>query len=498
MPVCSVRPFVLVVALVLPLGAEPPRAAAQAKEGRKVALVVGINRYNHSALPPLRFAERDAADLAEVLRRGQYEVTTLLGPQATLRAIQQALETEHRRPGGDGIFLVALAGHGLQPESSRDPYFAPFDAGQRVRRAGDTSADPWDYKSMLPLADVIAYLKASPAGVRMVMVDACRNDDSSGAGRSLGVGPGVQVGDLPENTAVLLSCSRGQRAYEHERWGGGHGAFFYHILEGMRGKAADAEGRITADDLWKYVKDNVPIEVHNVISPLLHQKPFRLVTGDVDLRLDGVAAGGIVRVKDAEGALARRGCKFIRSRAFAGVSNIIEVSFKDDTRDDEVFASAAELAALPRLRTVDLSGTRVGERGLRAVTNVRQLVELLLNDTPIGNAALRELSGLQGLETLALSGTAVTDAGLREVARLKGLRALRLNSTAVSDDGLAALAPLERLEVLELKNTPLRGPGLSRLAALKGLQKLFLGGTAVADRDVRELQNLRPGLKVIR
>ena len=40
--------------------------------------------------------------------------------------------------------------------------------------------------------------------------------------------------------------------------GGGHGVFFHHVLEALRGKARDPEsGQVAWDDLVRYVQRNV-------------------------------------------------------------------------------------------------------------------------------------------------------------------------------------------------------------------------------------------------
>jgi formylglycine-generating enzyme required for sulfatase activity len=275
-------PVVLVFWLVA-----APFAPAQGG-GKKIALVVGVNKYHHSGLDKLEFAENDVAELGQLLEESGYDVKPLTGENATLEAIRKNLDALRKKPGANGIFLVALAGHGIQPTGGADAYYCPFDAGQRVVPKNDPNQDPWDYKTLLPLTEVVAVLKAASAGSRLLLVDACRNDPTSGRGR--GVGTGLQVGDLPENTAVLLSCSRGQRAYEDKAWGSGHGAFFHQVLLGMKGKALD-DGKVTADSLWKHVNKAVPEEVSLVIKGGAQQKPFRLITGEVDLRLGKVKQG---------------------------------------------------------------------------------------------------------------------------------------------------------------------------------------------------------------
>jgi hypothetical protein len=63
---------------------------------RRVALVLGVNQYRHQHmgdyyLPPLRYAERDAEEIAALLTLLGFEVQCLLGPQATVMAVGDAL-----------------------------------------------------------------------------------------------------------------------------------------------------------------------------------------------------------------------------------------------------------------------------------------------------------------------------------------------------------------------------------------------------------------------
>jgi len=48
-------------------------------EGKRYAVVVGVNRYDDAALAPLEYAEADATDLGALLERGGYQVALLTG-----------------------------------------------------------------------------------------------------------------------------------------------------------------------------------------------------------------------------------------------------------------------------------------------------------------------------------------------------------------------------------------------------------------------------------
>ncbi len=262
--------------------------ARRGPEGRKIAVLVGVNRYRHSALNgnrPLQYAENDVVELRDVLSQAGYTVHLLTGDRATLGNIRATLETARAQTADGGVFLVGLAGHGFQPEKSDSAYFCPYDADQRV--VTDRDDDPWVYESMLPLEVVLSHLKASGAGSRVLMMDACRNDPVAGRGR--GVGANLKISEIP-NTAVLLSCSQGQKSFEDKAWGGGHGVFFHHVLTGLRGQEPSviANGKIDLDLLVAYLKTAVPKQVKEVAKDPFSgtapdQQPHRIVNGNVDL-----------------------------------------------------------------------------------------------------------------------------------------------------------------------------------------------------------------------
>jgi sulfatase modifying factor 1 len=245
-------------------------------ESKKYALLVGINKYEHSDLSKLDYAEADVTELNKVLGQSGYETAILTGKRATLADIRKELDAILKKGKGASVVVVALAGHGIQPEAGKEAYFCPFDAGQKLFNG---KAD-WDLNgSTLKLSEVIEHLKCCGAESKALLVDACRNDPKTGRGR--GFGTNFNVGDLPDNLAVLLSCSKGEKAWEDKMWGEGHGAFFYHVLQGLNGKAA-IEGHVSANTLAGYVKRAVKNDVSVVVGGGATQNPHTIINGDVD------------------------------------------------------------------------------------------------------------------------------------------------------------------------------------------------------------------------
>ena len=155
------------------LHGEPP---APAPKGKKIALVVGINEYKNRKLDDLKYAEADATELADALKKNGFEVRVLLGSDAgkeaaTRENILAAVKDALRGVGKRDTVLIAFAGHGLQvfvknkdqPGERVVPFFCPVDAV------------PSDEKTLISLSDVLTELDERGGGVNMLLVDACRN-----------------------------------------------------------------------------------------------------------------------------------------------------------------------------------------------------------------------------------------------------------------------------------------------------------------------------------
>src|SRR5262249_57767374 len=99
------------------------------------------------------------------------------------------------------------------------------------------------------------------AGLKVLLVDACRNDPQSDNSRARAV---VSLESVTRPTLVkppggvvaFFSCSPGEKAYEHAELK--HGVFFHYVIEGLRGAAVGAgEREVLVPDLEKYVKRRV-------------------------------------------------------------------------------------------------------------------------------------------------------------------------------------------------------------------------------------------------
>ena len=227
---------------VHPLPAQPGRAGL-GRARTRTPFWSGWREYEHSSFAELKYTENDIEELAKVLAEGGYEVTLLtttrgkkdakLKPTASnIRAQLRRLSSQVTR---NDMLLIGLSGHGVSwpvvdPKTRKEKeesFFCPADD----RLNSDETLDELR-KTMIPLGELFRRLEESGAGVRLMLVDACRNEVK-------GTRRNVDVDNLPrtkKGTAVLFSCKSGEVAFETDKLGKGHGVFFYHVIRCSRAR----------------------------------------------------------------------------------------------------------------------------------------------------------------------------------------------------------------------------------------------------------------------
>jgi formylglycine-generating enzyme required for sulfatase activity len=213
-------------------------ATLRAQEPKKVALLVGVNKYYKERFRDLCDAERDVQDIGAALRDLGFTVDPLKGSNATRQNIKdhldQLLEGKFAgdpRPGegiGKGdIVVVMFSGHGQQlrvdGDKDDEPFFCPYDGV------------PGQWKDLVRLNAIVEKLQAY-RGQNLVLIDACRdrNDPSRG---SRGTESESRFITAKVGTAVLFSCSAGEQSWEERDVPGGHGFFSECVLKGLHGRA---------------------------------------------------------------------------------------------------------------------------------------------------------------------------------------------------------------------------------------------------------------------
>jgi len=240
--------------------------ADEPKSHERYALLVGVNEYEHNKLKPLHFAENDASALSVVLKSAQYHVTLLTTKSASSelkptklnieKQLGQILKECHK---GDTI-VIAFSGHGLQFEGEADAFFCPADA-----KPFKTNTD-----SLVSIGKIYRDLDASFATMKVLLVDACRDDPAASRGVSRGI-TSASAPPPPQGVAALFSCGVGEESYETPKLK--HGIFFYHVIEGLKGFAADNDQEVTFASLASYVSRRVRRDAAEIIGDGAAQSP---------------------------------------------------------------------------------------------------------------------------------------------------------------------------------------------------------------------------------
>jgi uncharacterized caspase-like protein len=244
---------------------------AQTEKGKKHALLVGVRSFDHAALTPLQYTENDVEELAKALTEGGFAsvrvLTTTRGEKKkadapTAENVRAAIKTLLARKTRDDTVLVALAGHGISGtikeagKEKDESFFCPCNAQLN------------DNDTLIGLSQLFRDLGDCGAAVKLLLVDACRNDPKKGRNVDIDALP-----KPPRCTAALFNCSTGERAFETEKLRKGHGVFFHHILQGLRGKARNERGEVTWTRLTEYVTDAVSDNVPRIIGSGAKQTP---------------------------------------------------------------------------------------------------------------------------------------------------------------------------------------------------------------------------------
>ncbi len=209
---------------------------AVASPGRRLALVVGANRGDPGD-QPLRFAEADAARMAHVLRElGGFaagDVVELRTPDAA--ALQRAMDA-----------LAARAD--AEAKAGRPPLLLFYYSGHSDEASLHLAG------GRVELTALRRWLAASPAAVRLAVLDSCRSGALTRV-KGAHAAPPIEVrlsDDLnTRGEALLTSSTSDEQARESD---GLRGSFFtHHLVTGLRGAAdRSKDGRVTLAEAYDY------------------------------------------------------------------------------------------------------------------------------------------------------------------------------------------------------------------------------------------------------
>lgn len=232
------RGLSLVMSLLLALLLALP-GIASALPAQTWLVTIGNNVGDSDELG-LRFAERDAQQIADILRQhggvASRRVTLLLGESAqTVRRTLEDLNVEIRgqvSAGQPSALLVFYSGHA--------------DATSLHLRG-----------SSLHIDELKNLVQGSAAAMRLLIVDACRSGSITrvkGVQAAESFDIQMEASGGAEGTAILTSSAAGESSQESDRL---RGSFFtHHLINALRGAAdRNGDGRITLSEAYTYTYD---------------------------------------------------------------------------------------------------------------------------------------------------------------------------------------------------------------------------------------------------
>ena len=158
----------------------------------------------------------------------------------------------------------------------------------------------------------------------------------------------------------------------------------------------------------------------------------------------------------------------------------------------------ADLAAMPEVKTLDLSLTRITDHGLRLLRPAASITDLnLYYAEQITDEGLSAIKGWKHLRRLNLRGTKITDKTLEMLSTVPSLESLDIGFAEITDVGLDHLSLLPKLRELTIGGNKLTDDGVQLLRQLPQLTYLDLGGSQRTDSGLWSITLTDAGLESV-
>ena len=396
---------------------------------RARALLIGVGEYLDPCLRHLRTPAQDARDLRDLLvdpRCGGYpaeNVMLLLERQATRETILRELDNLVQASNEPSTILFFFSGHG--DITSAGQWLLPVDAAYNAKLLVEESA--------ISDSELTDRLRKIEAPKLLVILDCCHaggmgqaKSASSAAqpmqewmarlftmmmGQAKG-GPPMAASPLREPTAAyyrrelsegrgrvfLAACSSDEKAYEYERR---NSVFTTHLLDGLRGKAADSDGLVRVLDLLKHLERQVRAD-HGLQMPVFGA--YQSTNFAIAMGRSGVSAPvHPIAAPDHPGGGARVASTPLAATQHAQGQIFISYSQQDSAVADEIATALQDIGLTPWL---DREQIQPGQSFIQRINEGLQAASYLLLLASPASLASRSVAR-EWMSTLARNGTVV-------------------------------------------------------------------------------------------
>ena len=224
------------------------------------AVVVGISDYFDDQIPDLKYADKDAEAFAAWLQSPaggsltSDQVVLLTNEKATTPQFSAALDwlIEQCREGDQAI--IYFSGHGdVETKTIMNwGFLLTYNSPPNNYIAG---------AFLIPyLQSVVSTL--AQKNVKVVMIsDACHAGKLAGSEYGGTQATALNLSRQFANEVKIMSCQPDEYSMEGEQWGGGRGAFSYHLIEGLTGLAdKNSDGIVKLLEIENYLEGILPEE----------------------------------------------------------------------------------------------------------------------------------------------------------------------------------------------------------------------------------------------
>ncbi len=224
-----------------------------ALQPKRLALLVGINRFSDDRWPGLKHAVADARDLGEVLagsEKGRFDsVKILADPQGTrFEQVLSALDDlERQNTSPADTVMVYFSTHGTLfrgPEGALARYLVASDTDQRrIRQTALMVRDLLERFDRLPSRRKLLVLASCHSGSGKSALPEQVSSELSGIKGAFFVRP---LEEISQASMVLTACAWGETAREDDQLG--HDIYTHYFIQALSGEDTDGDGAVTASE----------------------------------------------------------------------------------------------------------------------------------------------------------------------------------------------------------------------------------------------------------
>ena len=257
-------------------------------KGNIYALIIGISDYQQDSITDLQYADDDALYFAHYLQSKAggsvppENIKILLDSTATIANIYDAKRKIENKVEKNDLVYFFFSGHG---DVESDYYQLGF------LLAYDTPSGNYLNNAVrIEDINIMANTMSIEREAKVIMItDACRSGRLSEGDNKLAFSTSDKEKNLMKKSEIrIASCQPDENSQEGTQWGGGRGAFSYHLINGLMGGADGAgtgvqDGKVEVNELSTYL-----MKVKEEVEDFIDEEQSPIVEGDIYLKLSYV------------------------------------------------------------------------------------------------------------------------------------------------------------------------------------------------------------------